>query len=356
MFRIRKPFYSRFLSWIALVPLAAMTLLAGCGKPADILNVSYDPTRGLYKEFNKAFAKHWKERTGESIVLETSHGGSGGQARKVIEGLEASVVTLALAYDIDVIHEKAGLLPADWQGRLGNHSCPYTSTIVFLVRKGNPKGIRDWDDLIRPGIEVVTPHPKQSGGARWNYLAAWGYALGRELGDLKKLHDPKQADAAAKAQQKARDFVAELYRHVKVLDSGARGSTVTFAKQGQGDVLLAWENDAYWAIDEFGADQFEIVMPSVSILAEPPVAWVDKVVDKQGKRKLAEEYLKYLYSPEGQTIVAKNHYRPLDPKATPASWIKPVQMFTVDDVFGGWQKAQKDHFDDGGVFDQIRKR
>jgi sulfate transport system substrate-binding protein len=355
MFRIRKPFFSFFLPRAATFPLAVVALVAGCGKPPDILNVSYDPTRGLYKEFNKAFATRWKETTGETIVIETSHGGSEGQARKVIEGLEASVVTLASACDIDVIHEKAGMLPADWQGRLPNHSCPYTSTIVFLVRKGNPKGIHDWDDLIEPEIEVITPHPKQSGGARWNYLAAWGYALGRELGGLKKLHDPKQAGAVSKAQKKAREFVAELFRHVKVLDSGARGATVTFAKQGQGDVLLAWENDAYWAIDEFGADQLEIVMPSVSILAEPPVALVDKVVDKQGKRKLAEAYLKFLYSPEGQAIVAKHHYRPLDPKATPATWIKPVKMFTVDDVFGGWRKAQKEHFDDGGVFDQIQK-
>ncbi len=356
MFRTRKPFYLRFLSWIALAPLAAVTLLAGCGKPPDILNVSYDPTRELYQEFNKAFVRHWKETTGETITVNTSHGGSGGQALKVAQGLEASVVTLALAYDIDAIQERTGLLPADWQQRLPNHSCPYTSTIVFLVRKGNPKGIHDWNDLVAPDLRVITPHPKTSGGARWNYLAAWGYVLRRELGDLKKLGDPKEAGAVAKAQRQARQFVTELYRHVPVLDSGARGATITFVQQGQGDVLLAWENDAYWAIKEFGADKLEVVMPSVSILAEPPVALLDKVVDKQGKRPVAEAYLKYLYLPEGQAIVVKNFYRPVDVKATPASWLRPVKLFTVDEAFGGWRKAQREHFSDGGVFDQITKR
>jgi sulfate transport system substrate-binding protein len=356
MFLSCKPFCSRFLSWAALVPLAAVALVAGCGKPPDILNVSYDPTRELYQEFNRAFVRHWKETTGQTITINTSHGGSGGQALKVAQGLEASVVTLALAYDIDAIQERTGLLGADWQQRLPNHSCPYTSTIVFLVRQGNPKGIHDWNDLIQPGLWVITPHPKTSGGARWNYLAAWGYVLRRELGDLKKLGDPKEAGAAATAQQRARQFVAELYRHVPVLDSGARGATVTFVQQGQGDVLLAWENDAYWAIKEFAAERLEVVMPSVSILAEPPVALLDKVVDKQGKREVAEAYLKYLYSPEGQAIVANNFYRPVDPKATPADWLRPVRLFTVDEVFGGWRKAQQEHFSDGGVFDQITKR
>ena len=356
MFKAREPFFLRFLSSATLVSLAAATLALGCGKPPDVLNVSYDPTRELYQQYNKAFVRHWKETTGQTVTINTSHGGSGSQALKVSQGLEASVVTLALAYDIDAIQERTGLLGADWQQRLPNHSCPYTSTIVFLVRKGNPKGIHNWNDLVKPDVRVITPHPKTSGGARWNYLAAWGYVLRRELGDLKKLGDPKEADAVAKAQRQARKFVTELYRHVAVLDSGARGATITFVQQGQGDVLLAWENDAYWAIKEFGADGFEVVMPSASILAEPPVALLDKVVNKQGKREVAEAYLKYLYSPEGQAIVAKNFFRPVDPKATAASWLQPVKLFTVDEAFGGWQKAQREHFADGGVFDQITKR
>ncbi len=358
MFKTRGSSSAAFLPLAALLALAVAAPLAGCGRSAngpEILNVSYDPTRELYKEFDKAFERHWKETTGRPVSIKVSNGGSGGQARKVIEGMQASVVTLALAYDIDVIGEKTGLLPKDWQGRLPNHSCPYTSTIVFLVRKGNPQKIRDWDDLVKPGVQVITPHPKTSGGARWNYLAAWGYVLQRELGDLKKLHDPKCSAAVARAEQKAKQFVAELYRHVPVLDPGARGATITFVQQDQGDVLLAWENDAYWAIKEFGADKLELVIPPVSILAEPPVAWLDKVVEKQGNGEVARAYLNYLYSPEGQAIVARNYYRPINPLATPANWLRPVKMFTVDDVFGGWQKAQKEHFSDGGTFDQIYK-
>ena len=321
----------------------------------EILNVSYDPTREFYKEYKVAFAKHWQETTGQKVTIRESHGGSGKQARAVIEGLEASVVTLALAYDIDMLHAKADLLPANWQERLPNKSSPYTSTIVFLVRKGNPKEIHDWPDLVKPGVVVTTPHPKTSGGARWNYLAAWGYVLQKELGDFKKLGDPKQAEAVAQAQAKAKEFVKDLYGHAPVLDSGARASTITFAKNGRGDVLLAWENEAFLVVNEWGADKYEIVVPSVSIRAEPPVAVVDKVADKLGTRKVAEAYLKYLYSPEGQAIAAKNYYRPIDSAATPAAWLKPLRLFTVDEVFGGWQKAQKEHFSDGGTFDEITK-
>lgn len=352
----------------AVAALAVGLLLtAGCGSSGtgskqsggsmgQFLNVSYDPTRELYQEYNQAFQKYWKEKTGESIEIRQSHGGAGKQARAVIEGLEASVVTLALAYDIDAISEKAGLLPADWQRRLPNHSSPYTSTIVFLVRKGNPKGIKDWSDLVKADVSVITPNPKTSGGARWNYLAAWGYVLQRELGDLSKVNDPKQADAVAKAQAKAQEFVTDLFRRVPVLDSGARGSTMTFVQRNMGDVLLAWENEAFLAINELGKDKLELVVPSVSILAEPPVTVVDKVADRLGTRKVAEAYLKYLYSPEGQTIVAKNYYRPSNPNGVPEEHLKTfskLKLFTVDDVFGGWQKAQKAHFSDGGVFDQI---
>ena len=326
-------------------------------KPAkiEILNVSYDPTRQLYKEFNQAFADHWEQETGQKVSVNMTHGGSGKQAVAVTQGLEAAVVTLALAYDVDIV-QRAGLIAEGWRERLKNHSAPYTSTIVFLVRKGNPKNIKDWDDVVMGDVAVITPHPKTSGGARWNYLAAWGFALKRELGDLKKLHDPGQAEAAAKAQEKARQFVTEVYRHVRVLDTGARGSTITFVKNGQGDVLLAWENEAFLSINELGRDQVELVVPSVSILAEPTVAVVDKVVDKKGTREVAEAYLKYLYSPEGQTIVAKNYYRPSEQAAVPKEYLErfaPVNMFTIDDVFGGWQKVQTTHFDDGGLFDQI---
>ena len=303
-----------------------------------LLNVSYDPTRELYVAYNAAFAKYWKAQTGEDVTIEASHGGSGKQARSVIDGLEADVVTLALAYDIDAIADKAGLIDKNWQSRLDHNSSPYTSTIVFLVRKGNPKGIKDWNDLIKGDVQVITPNPKTSGGARWNYLAAWGYALKQPGGN----------------DESAKKFVAELFKHVPVLDTGARGSTTTFVQRGIGDVLLAWENEAFLALKELGPDQFEIVVPSVSILAEPPVAVVDKNVDKHGTRKVAEAYLKYLYSPEGQEIAAQNFYRPTDPKvaAKYADSFPKVPLFDIT-LFGGWAKAQATHFADGGVFDQI---
>lgn len=307
--------------------------------PVSLLNVSYDPTRELYQDFNQAFAKYWKAKTGQTVTVEQSHGGSSKQARAVIDGLQADVVTLALAYDIDAISENAGLLPADWQKRLPQNSTPYTSTIVFLVRKGNPKHIKDWDDLVKPGISVITPNPKTSGGARWNYLGAWAYALKQSGG----------------TEDKARDFVSRLYKNVPVLDSGARGSTTTFAQRGIGDVLIAWENEAFLSIKELGSDKVEIVVPSQSILAEPPVSIVDKVVDKKGTRSVAQAYLEYLYTPEGQEIAAKNYYRPrLESVAKKyASTFPKIKLVTIDEVFGGWQKAQKTHFADGGVFDQI---
>jgi len=317
-------------------------VLTGCGNSPSVTtlrNVSYDPTRELYEDYNAAFAKHWKELGGGDVLIEMSHGGSGKQARAVIDGLEADVVTLALAYDIDAIAQRAKLLPANWQSRLPDNSCPYTSTIIFLVRKGNPKHIHDWPDLIKPGVAVITPNPKTSGGARWNFLAAWGSVLLSPGGNA----------------QKARAFVTELYHHVPVLDSGARGSTTTFVERGMGDVLLAWENEAFLALKEFGKDKFEVVVPSVSILAEPPVALVDAVVDRHGTRRLAEEYLKYLYSPEGQDIAAKHFYRPrlASVAAQYASQFPKIKLFTVDELFGGWQKAQKTYFADGGIFDQI---
>ncbi|TXF13445.1 sulfate ABC transporter substrate-binding protein [Pelomicrobium methylotrophicum] len=325
-----------------LAALAATVLFAWAGPDAHaettLLNVSYDPTRELYQDFNAAFVRYWKAHTGEAVTIKQSHGGSGKQARAVIDGLDADVVTLALAYDIDAIAER-GLIDRAWQKRLPHNSSPYTSTIVFLVRKGNPKQIRDWDDLVKAGVSVITPNPKTSGGARWNYLAAWGYALKKFGND----------------EAKARDFVARLYRNVAVLDSGARGSTTTFAERGIGDVLIAWENEAFLAIRELGSEKFEIVAPSISILAEPPVTVVDKVVDKRGTRKVAEAYLEYLYSSEGQDIAGRHHYRPRDPKAAAkyAKQFAPVKLFTIDEVFGGWQRAQKTHFADGGVFDQI---
>jgi len=305
----------------------------------SLLNVSYDPTRELYADFNKAFASAYQKETGKSIEIKQSHGGSGAQARAVIDGLRADVVTLALAYDIDAIAAK-GLIAADWQKRLPQNAAPYTSTIVFLVRKGNPKSIKDWDDLIKPGVAVITPNPKTSGGARWNYLAAWGYAQ-KKFGST----------------EKAKAFVASLYQNVPVLDTGARGSTVTFVERGVGDVLIAWENEAFLAQREFGKDKFEIVAPPQSILAEPPVAIVDKVADKKGTRNVADAYLQYWYTKEGQEIAARNFYRPRDPeiaKKYENSFAK-VELFTIDDVFGGWTKAQKEHFADGGVFDQIYK-
>jgi sulfate transport system substrate-binding protein len=354
---------------IAAAAAAAFGILTivGCEPPSgsttsiggtEILNVSYDPTRELYKEYDAAFARHWEEATHETVTVHASHGGSGKQARSVIDGSDASVVTLALAYDIDAIADH-GLLAKDWQTgpkKLPNNNCPYNSTILFLVRKGNPKGIHDWNDLVKPGVEIITPHPKTSGGARWNYLAAWGYALHRELGDLAKLHDPSQAAAVASAQQKAREFVRDLYQHVKILDSGARDATITFVRKQQGDVLIAWENEALQETAGKSAEKLEVVTPSISILAEPPVAVVDANVDRLGTRKVAEEYLKYLYSAEGQSIAAKNFYRPTDRSAVDAALLKPfaeLKLFTVDDVFGGWQKAQAVHFSDKGVFDEI---
>ncbi|RJG01624.1 sulfate ABC transporter substrate-binding protein [Noviherbaspirillum sedimenti] len=304
----------------------------------SLLNVSYDPTRELYQEFNAAFAKQWKAKTGDDVKIKQSHGGSGKQARSVIDGIEADVVTLALAYDIDAIAEK-GYIVKDWQKRLQHNSSPYTSTIVFLVRKGNPKGIKDWSDLVKLGVAVITPNPKTSGGARWNYLAAWAYAL----------KQPGGTEASAK------EFVAKLFRNVPVLDSGARGSTTTFVERGIGDVLLAWENEAILAIKELGPDKFDIVAPPLSILAEPPVTVVDKNVDKRGTRKVAEAYLQYLYSDEGQEIAAQNYYRPISEKIAKkyASQFPKVKLFTIDEVFGGWAKAQPTHFGDGGSFDQI---
>jgi sulfate transport system substrate-binding protein len=317
-----------------------LALAAPAVHAADVvlLNVSYDPTRELYQDFNAAFARQWKTKTGDDLRVKQSHGGSGKQARSVIDGLDADVVTLALAYDIDEIAER-GLLAKDWQKRLPHNSSPYASTIVFLVRKGNPKGIKDWVDLAKPGVSVITPNPKTSGGARWNYLAAWGYALKQTGG----------SDATA------RDFVGKIFKNVPVLDSGARGSTTTFVERGIGDVLIAWENEAILAIKELGPDKFEVVAPTLSILAEPPVAIVDKVVEKHGTRKIAEAYLQYLYTEEGQEIAAKNYYRPISEKTAKkyAAQFQKVKLFTIDDVFGGWTKAQKTHFSDGGSFDQI---
>jgi sulfate transport system substrate-binding protein len=318
------------LGWWAAAPAATITLL----------NVSYDPTRELYDEYNKAFAAHWKAQTGDTVIVNQSHGGSGKQARSVIDGLDADVVTLALAYDIDALAVQGGLIPADWQKRLPFNSAPYTSTIVFLVRKGNPKGIHDWGDLSRPGVSVITPSPKTSGGARWNYLSAWAYALKQPGGNA----------ASAEA------FVKKLYHNVPVLDSGARGATITFVERGIGDVLLAWENEAYLAVRELGPDKFDIVAPSVSMVAEPPVSVVDQVVDARGTRKVAEEYLRYLYSPEGQEIVARHFYRPRDPKvaARYAGQFQPIaELCTIDAMFGGWTRAQATHFADHGTFDRI---
>jgi sulfate/thiosulfate transport system substrate-binding protein len=322
-----------------------LALVLGLQFPAKadptLLNVSYDPTRELYKEYNIAFINYWKKKTGQGLNVNQSHGGSGKQARSVIDGLEADIVTLALAYDIDAIAEKAKTLPANWQTRLPNNSAPYTSTIVFLVRKGNPKKIIDWNDLARPGISVITPSPKTSGGARWNYLAAWAWALRQFKGD----------------QGKVRSFVTQLYQNVPVLDSGARGATNTFVQRGIGDVLIAWENEAYLSLKELGPDKFDMIVPSLSILAEPPVAWIDKVTDKHKTTALAKAYLSYLYSPEGQEIIAQNYYRPRLP-ATVKKYEKQfgkVKLVTVDAIFGGWKKAQKEHFDDGGIFDQIYK-
>ncbi len=323
----------------ALLTLFLFTASAFAAGPVKLLNVSYDPTRELYQQFDAAFAKYWKSKTGTDVTINQSHGGSGGQSRAVIDGLSADVVTLGLAYDIDAIAAKAKLLPANWQTRLPNNSSPYTSTIIFLVRKGNPKHIHDWSDIAKPGVGVVTPNPKTSGGARWAYLAAWGYALRHNNND----------------EAKAKAFVAGVYKNVPVLDSGARGSTTTFAQRGIGDVLLSWENEAHLALKEFGSDKFEIVYPAESILAEPPVAVVDKNAAKHGTTQVATEFLKYLYSDEGQEIAARNFYRPRNQQiaAKYASNFPKLELFTIDQLFGGWQKAQQKHFADGGVFDQI---
>nr|WP_186294096.1 sulfate ABC transporter substrate-binding protein [Bradyrhizobium guangdongense] len=324
---------------VALIVAGLLWANSVLAADVNLLNVSYDPTRELYVEFNKAFARVYQKETGKSVEIKQSHGGSGSQARAVIDGLQADVVTLALAYDIDAIASK-GLTTADWQKRLPQNSSPYTSTVVFLVRKGNPKGIKDWDDLVKPGVAIITPNPKTSGGARWNYLAAWGFAQ-------KKYGSP----------DKAKDFIAKLYQQVPVLDTGARGATVTFVERGVGDVLLAWENEAFLALKEFGPEKFEIVAPPLSILAEPPITIVDKVADKKGTRSVADAYLQYWYTREGQEIAARNFYRPRDAeiaKKFETSFAK-VDLFTIDDVFGGWTKAQKEHFADGGVFDQIYK-
>ncbi|MFN5446347.1 MAG: sulfate ABC transporter substrate-binding protein [bacterium] len=326
---------SKFITGVFWVLAAAGTAQAA---ESTLLNVSYDPTRELYQDFNKAFSVYWKSKTGEELKVKQSHGGSGKQARGVIDGLQADVVTLALAYDIDEIASR-GLIAKDWQKRLPNNSSPYTSTIVFLVRKGNPKKIIDWNDIARPGISVITPNPKTSGGARWNHLAAWGYAL-------------KQPGGTEKTAQ---EFLAKIYKNVPVLDSGARGATTTFIERGIGDVLLTWENEALLAIKELGPDKVEIVAPSLSILAEPPIAVVDKVVDRRGTRKLAEAYLQYLYTEEGQEIAAQNYYRPTNEKISKkyASQYPKIKLITVEDIAGNWSKAQKTHFSDGGIFDQI---
>jgi sulfate transport system substrate-binding protein len=325
------------LKSLVISALTASALFAA--GPVKLLNVSYDPTRELYQDINAAFAKQWKAKTGVDVQISQSHGGSGKQARSVIDGLQADIVTLALAYDIDVLSEKANLVPKNWQSRLPHNSTPYTSTIVFLVRKGNPKHIKDWDDLVKPGVGVITPNPKTSGGARWSYLAAWGYGLKKNNGDEKK----------------AQEFVTRLYKNVPVLDSGARGSTTTFAQRGIGDVLLSWENEAFLALSQLGKDKFEVVTPSISILAEPPVSIVDKVAAKHGTTEVAKAYLEFLYSEEGQEIGAKNYYRPQSAQALAkyASQFPKLTLFTIDDTFGGWQKTQKKHFEDGGIFDKI---
>ena len=337
-----KPFLRYVQNILAvLFALVAVSQLPAAAQQPEVtlLNVSYDPTRELYQDFNASFAKYWKEKTGQVVTINQSHGGSGKQARAVIDGLQADVVTLALAYDIDALYEKAKLVPQNWQTRLPSNSTPYTSTIVFLVRKGNPKKVIDWDDLVRPDVTVVTPNPKTSGGARWNYLAAWGYALKKFNGD----------------ESKAKDFVKRLYKNVPVLDTGARGSTITFVERGIGDVLLAWENEAFLAVNELGQGKFEIVAPSLSILAEPPVAVVDKVVDQRGTRAIAQAYLEYLYTDQGQEIAARNFYRPRSQSIASKyeSKFPKLKLFTIDEVFGGWQNAQKTHFAEGGTFDQI---
>ena len=333
-----KPTIMLLLGGLALLAVSPTRAVA---KEITLLNVSYDPTRELYQEVNTAFARHWLEKTGDKVTLKQSHGGSGKQARAVIDGLEADVVTLALAYDMDALCERGRLIPQYWQKRLPNNSAPYTSTIVFVVRKGNPKGIKDWGDLVQHDVSIITPNPKTSGGARWNYLAAWGYALKKSGGD----------------EAKARDFVASLFKNVAILDTGARGATTTFVQRGIGDVMVAWENEALLAARESDKGGYEIVIPSVSILAEPPVTWVDKVVNHRGTRAVAQAYLEFLYSPEGQEIAAKHYFRPRleSVRAKYADSFPKVELFTIDDPFGGWQKAQKTHFAEGGTFEQIQR-
>jgi sulfate/thiosulfate transport system substrate-binding protein len=327
--------------WLNALALLALTMSWAAGKDLTLLNVSYDPTRELYQDVNTAFARYWLGKTGDKVTVKQSHGGSGKQARSVIDGLDADVVTLALAYDVDALCEKGRLIPSDWQKRLPDNSAPYTTTIVFVVRNGNPKGIKDWDDLVKPGVSIVTPNPRTSGGARWNYLAAWGYALKKWGND----------------EAKARDFVARLFKNVAIFDTGARGATTTFVQRGIGDVMIAWENEALLTAKESDHGGYEIIAPSLSILAEPPVTWVDKVVNRRGTRAVAQAYLEFLYSPEGQEIAAKHYYRPrLESVRTKYTGTFPkVNLFTIDEIFGGWQKAQKTHFGDGGVFDQIQK-
>jgi sulfate transport system substrate-binding protein len=331
-------------SRLTLLSFALLASLLGCTRGSGtrtitLLNVSYDPTRELYRAYNTAFAKHWKARTGQDVKFDQSHGGSGKQARSIIDGLEADVATLALGYDLDAIHAKTSLLAKDWQKRLPHNSAPYTSTIVFVVRKGNPKQIKDWGDLARPGIKVITPNPKTSGGARWNYLAAWGWALKQFDGD----------------EAKVKDYIGKLYKNVPVLDSGARGSTTTFGQRGIGDVLISWENEAFLMLREMGKDRFEIVAPSISILAEPPVAVIDRIAAKHGTNKVAEAYLEHLYSDEGQEIIASNFYRPRNEAVAKkyGATFPAIELFTIDEVFGGWQKAQQLHFEDNGIYDQI---
>ncbi len=327
------------ISRTAVFALLLSSSLLGWGQRVTLLNASYDPTRELFQDYNIAFAKYWKATTGQEVTIQQSHGGSSKQARAVIDGLDADVVTLALAYDIDAISDKAHLLPANWQSRLPNNSSPYTSTIIFLVRKGNPKKIKDWDDLIRPGVSVITPNPKTSGGARWNYLAAWGYALRKAGGD----------------ETKAREFITKLYANVPVLDSGARGSTTTFVERGMGDVLIAWENEVLLGANDLGKDKFDIVVPPTSILCEPVVSVVDKVVDKKGTGAVAEAYLQYLYSPEGQEIAAQRYYRPRSTAVQKkyAAQFPKLKLFTIGEVAGDWRQAQAKHFSDGGIFDQV---
>ncbi|MBW6488247.1 sulfate ABC transporter substrate-binding protein [Sulfurimonas sp.] len=341
---------------VLLGGLVATTLNLYAKDKVEILNVSYDPTRELYSDYNKEFAKYWEEKTGQKVVIKQSHGGAGKQARAVIDGLKADVVTLALAYDIDVISQKRKLFPSDWQKRLENNSSPYTSTIVFLVRKGNPKGVKDWNDLVKEGIEVITPNPKTSGGARWNYLAAYAYAIKQELGNLTNID--RNSEVFKIADAKALDFVKKVYKNVPVLDSGARGSTNTFVQRKIGDVLLAWENEAFLAINELGVGEFEIVVPTVSILAEPPVTVVDKNAKKHGTYEVSKAYLDYLYSPVGQKLAAKHYYRPYKPELADKEDLErfpKLDLVKINDLFVDWKTAQKTHFDDAGTFDAIYK-